>query len=168
MVTIPVAATASGSWPNTSQPSKTAVRSCAYMKGLSIEVEPAPLAVITAILPDGTVQKGRPDHCIGCHAPHFNTWLGICVVGNFDPSNHHHWKPSRPTARQLASLIALCERLMSEYHFGPDHVLRHRDTKQTWCPGRRFPYAAVIARLREYAATHPETRAPHPIAVVRD
>lgn len=117
------------------------------------------------ILPDGTVQKGRPDHCIGCHAPHFNMWLGICVVGSFDPSVHHHWKPSRPTAAQFASLIALCERLMSEYHFGPEHVIRHRDTKQTWCPGRRFPYAAVVSQLRKYAAVHPETRLLQPAAV---
>jgi N-acetylmuramoyl-L-alanine amidase len=114
------------------------------------------------ILPDGTVQKGRPDHCIGCHAPHYNNWLGICVVGSFDPSEHHHWKPSRPTAAQIASLVALCERLMSEYHFSYDHVLRHRDTKQTWCPGRRFPYQAVIAQLRNYADLHGETRPPQP------
>ncbi len=117
------------------------------------------------ILPDGTVQKGRPDHCIGCHAPHYNTWLGICVVGSFDPSVHHHWKPSRPTAAQLTSLIALCERLMSEYHIDPNHVLRHRDTKSTWCPGRRFPYFDVLKRLRAYADLHPETHAPHTAVV---
>jgi N-acetyl-anhydromuramyl-L-alanine amidase AmpD len=119
------------------------------------------------ILPDGTVQQGRPDHCIGCHAPHFNNWLGICLVGSFDPSNPHHWKPSRPTARQLASLIVLCERLMSEYHFDAEHVLRHRDTKQTWCPGRRFPYATVQAQLRHYAAEHPETHGVHEAVVSR-
>lgn len=107
------------------------------------------------ILPDGTVQQGRPDHCIGCHAPHFNTWLGICLVGCFDPAGGHHWKPSRPTRAQLAALLSLCERLMSQYHIAPEHVLRHRDTKQTWCPGRRFPYAVVLARLRDYAAVHP-------------
>lgn len=117
------------------------------------------------ILPDGTVQQGRPDHCIGCHAPHFNNWLGICLVGSFDPSNRHHWKPSRPTARQLEALVALCEQLMSKYHFAADHVLRHRDTKQTWCPGRRFPYRAILARLQEYSDTHPETRDAHPTAI---
>ena len=111
------------------------------------------------ILPDGTVQQGRPDHCIGCHAPHYNTWLGICVVGCFDPSVHRHWKPSRPTAAQFAALISLCERLMSQYHIPPENVLRHRDTKQTWCPGRRFPYEAVMAKLKQYAVGHPETRA---------
>lgn len=96
------------------------------------------------ILPDGTIEKGRPDHCIGCHAPHYNTWLGICVIGCFDPSSHHNWKPSRPTRAQLTSLISLCERLMSQYHIPPERVLRHRDTKRTWCPGRRFPYAAIM------------------------
>lgn len=110
------------------------------------------------ILPDGTIEKGRPDHCPGCHAPHFNDWLGICVIGCFDPSVHHHWKPSRPTPAQIASVISLCERLMSEYHIPPENVRRHRDTKQTWCPGRRFPYAAIMVQLRQYAAAHPETR----------
>ncbi len=118
------------------------------------------------ILPDGTVQQGRPDHCIGCHAPHFNTWLGICLVGSFDPSNHHNWKPSRPTARQLAALIGLCERLMSEYHISPDRVLRHRDTKRTWCPGRRFPYTAVLTQLRQYSDLNPDTHAPQLISGV--
>jgi N-acetylmuramoyl-L-alanine amidase len=112
------------------------------------------------ILPNGTVQKGRPDHCIGCHAPHFNTWLGICLIGCFDPAIGHHWKPSRPTVAQIAALINLCERLMSEYHIPPERILRHLDTKKTWCPGRRFPYRTVMARLRKYAAAHPETSLP--------
>jgi len=109
------------------------------------------------ILPDGTVQKGRPDCCIGCHAPHFNTWLGICLIGCFDPAIGHHWKPSRPTVAQIAALISLCERLMSQYHIPPERILRHWDTKKTWCPGRRFPYRAIMARLRQYGAAHPET-----------
>ena len=112
------------------------------------------------ILPNGKIEQGRPDHCIGCHAPHYNTWLGICVIGCFDPSVHHHWKPSRPTSAQMASVVSLCERLMSQYHIPPERVLRHRDTKQTWCPGRRFPYAAIMAELRRYADLHAETRAP--------
>jgi hypothetical protein len=109
------------------------------------------------ILPDGTIEQGRPDHCLGCHAPHYNDWIGICVIGQFDPSGPKSWWPSRPTAAQIASIVRLCERLMSQYHIPPQNVLRHRDTKETWCPGRRFPYREIVQRLQGYAAAHPET-----------
>lgn len=114
------------------------------------------------ILPDGAIEQGRPDHCPGCHAPHYNNYIGICVVGCFDPSVHHSWQPSRPTPKEVSSVVSLCERLMSQYHIPPERVLRHRDTKQTWCPGRRFPYDKIMRQLKDYAAQHPETR---PIAV---
>jgi N-acetyl-anhydromuramyl-L-alanine amidase AmpD len=110
------------------------------------------------ILPDGKIEKGRPDHCPGCHAPHFNHWLGICLVGCFDPSMPHRWKPARPTRAQVASLLALCERLMLQYHIPAERVIRHSDTKPTWCPGRRFPYRAIARQLRTFASLHPELR----------
>ena len=106
------------------------------------------------ILPDGTIEKGRPDHCLGCHAKKHNHWLGICLVGAFE-SIRTHWRPSRPTAPQLRSLVLLCEHLMDEYHIPSDRVMRHRDVQGgTLCPGVRFPYAAVMAQLRSYEASH--------------
>lgn len=111
------------------------------------------------ILPDGTVQQGRPDHCIGAHARTHNTWLGICLVGAFSNLSNPQWHPSRPTRAQMASLLALCHRLMSQYHIPPENVKQHRDVSLTWCPGGRFPYNAVIRDLRGYAATHPDVYA---------
>lgn len=102
------------------------------------------------ILPNGVIQKGRPDHCVGCHAKKHNDWLGICLVGAFQ-SDHTHWWPERPTAAQLRSLVALCERLMDEYHIPLDRVKRHRDVQPgKLCPGVRFPYGAVMAELGRY------------------
>ncbi len=112
------------------------------------------------ILPDGTIQKGRPDHCPGAHARTHNDWIGICVIGAFSARSNPHWRPSVPTAAQVRSIISLCERLMSEYHIPPEMVKRHRDVNLTWCPGGRFPYAQIMAELRQYAASHPET---HPV-----
>ena len=110
------------------------------------------------ILPDGTIEKGRPDHCIGCHAPTHNDWIGICVIGEFDPSGHKDWWPSKPTKEQIVSVVTLCKELMSRYHIPPENVWRHWDVKKTWCPGRRFPYKEIQQQLHVYAAAHPETR----------
>ena len=108
------------------------------------------------ILANGVVQAARPENCLGAHARTHNDWLGICLVGGF--STNRHWQPERPTARQMRSLVALCERLMSKYHIPPVYVKRHRDINNTWCPGDRFPYRRLMAELKRYAAVHPETR----------
>jgi hypothetical protein len=108
------------------------------------------------ILPDGTIENGRPDTCLGMHARTYNDWIGICLIGAFQ--TNRHWWPRRPTAAQLKSLLALCERLMSKYHIPPELVKRHRDINDTHCPGDRFPYGFVLGRLKLYASTHPETR----------
>jgi N-acetyl-anhydromuramyl-L-alanine amidase AmpD len=108
------------------------------------------------ILPDGTIEKGRPDTCLGTHARTYNDWIGICVIGAFQ--TNRHWWPRKPTAAQVKSVITLCERLMSKYHIPPELVKRHRDINNTYCPGDRFPYFKILAVLKKYATTHPETR----------
>jgi N-acetyl-anhydromuramyl-L-alanine amidase AmpD len=97
------------------------------------------------ILPDGTIEKGRPDHCIGTHARKHNDWLGICVIGAF--SKHRRWQPSTPTEEQVESVIALCRELMQKYHIPLERVKRHQDVNYTDCPGARFPYDRIIAAL---------------------
>ena len=109
------------------------------------------------ILPDGTVETGRPEGCIGSHARSHNDWIGICLIGGFQTNNH--WFPETPTKAQMKALVALCEHLMSKYHIPPDLVKRHRDINDTWCPGDRFPYNKLLAQLQTYAAAHPETKA---------
>src|SRR5580700_8157632 len=94
------------------------------------------------ILPDGTVEPGRPERCPGAHCPKYNNWLGICLIGDFH--NKRRWWPSTPTAAQKRSLVTLCESLMSKYHIPPENVRRHRDVRETWCPGNRFPYHEII------------------------
>ena len=112
------------------------------------------------VLPNGTVETGRPIYCPGCHTVHHNDWIGICVVGAFSTISNPRWWPSRPTTKQMASVTALCEKLMSEYHIPPEKVKRHRDLRSTWCPGSRFPYFPLVRTLQTYAAAHPETHAP--------
>jgi N-acetyl-anhydromuramyl-L-alanine amidase AmpD len=107
------------------------------------------------ILPDGTIETGRPEHCQGAHCPKYNNWLGICLIGDFHDKTR--WWPSKPTAAEKDSLVSLCESLMSRYHIRPENVRRHRDVRETWCPGNRFPYGEILAQLKEYSAQHPET-----------
>lgn len=130
----------------------------ARLKGDSIQFEGKTyhIAYHYVILPDGTVQPGRPEHCRGAHCPKYNFWLGICLIGDFH--NHLHRWPSTPTAEQKQALVDLCERLMSKYHIPPENVRRHGDVRDTYCPGRRFPFAEIQQQLRAYAAVHPETR----------
>lgn len=119
------------------------------------------------ILADGTIQPGRPEHCQGAHCPKHNNWIGICLVGAFSAEDPPRWRPRAPTRPQMASLMMLCEKLMSKYHIPPENVKRHRDLRMTWCPGGRFPYDKIITDLRVYADAHPEVRTgPHPITAM--
>jgi hypothetical protein len=139
----------------------------AQQRGFSISFEGKTyhISYHYVILPDGTIETGRPEHCQGAHCPKYNNWLGICLIGDFHQKNH--WWPSTPTDEQKSSLVTLCESLMSKYHIPPENVRRHRDVRETWCPGNRFPYHEIIHELREYAAIHPETRTgAHPFGMV--
>ena len=103
------------------------------------------------ILPDGTVDAGRPEWMRGAHCRGHNDHLGICLVGNFSSSANPtgRTQPARPTAEQLNALHNLLLDLMSKYHFGPEAIRRHRDLAQTACPGDRFPFDAVVQRLEQ-------------------
>ena len=91
---------------------------------------------------DGQIEVGSrwPKQKWGAHAKtpdnRYNEHgIGICLVGNFDIT--------RPTPRQMASLERLVSYLMKTYHVPADHILGHRDTKSTDCPGRNMSVAAV-------------------------
>lgn len=93
------------------------------------------------ILPDGTVEAGRPEWLPGAHAVGANDHLGICLVGNFSSGANPEGaeQPARPTKAQMAALTELVKRLMRKYRFGADHIYGHRDFAATDCPGDRFP-----------------------------
>lgn len=97
------------------------------------------------ILPDGTVETGRPEWLPGAHAEGHNNQLGICLIGNFsssaNPTGAHG--NTEPTPAQRAALQKLLRRLARKYGFGPQHLHRHRDYAPTACPGDRFPFDQV-------------------------
>jgi LysM repeat protein len=69
--------------------------------------------------------------------------LGICLVGDFSKS--------RPTARQLDSLEALCRALMRKTRVTRENVTTHRliHPKHTQCPGQYFPTQTFSKRLAQ-------------------
>ncbi|HOJ22439.1 MAG TPA: peptidoglycan recognition family protein [Armatimonadota bacterium] len=104
------------------------------------------------VLPDGTVQAGRPEECVGAHARHVNEHsLGICLVGNFHSAENPSGAqgPVRPTPAQMDALIELCARLCRTYRIPVERVCRHRDVGETACPGDRFPFETFQSHLRE-------------------
>ena len=100
------------------------------------------------ILPDGTVEEGRPLGCLGMHTRSWfhNRWVGVCLVGYFDKK----WldpKYHAPTGQQMDSLVKLTVEIAGKYGFGPDKVLPHRAIDATQCPGRNFPFDNYMARV---------------------
>lgn len=101
------------------------------------------------ILPDGTVEQGRPEWMQGAHTRGYNDYLGICLVGNFDPDSNPGCaqQPCRPTEAQLDALVKLLRDLVMKYHLRVSDIHRHSDLGCTVCPGERFPMEEVIRRV---------------------
>lgn len=102
------------------------------------------------ILPDGTVEKGRPDGCRGAHTAGYNNYIGVCLVGNFSSgtgaSDASHVED--PTEAQLKALVELCRRVQNEYRIPARNVITHRQVNAgTECPGDRFPFERVAETL---------------------
>lgn len=92
------------------------------------------------ILPDGTVQGGRPAGCRGAHALGYSDHLGICLAGDFDLA--------APTREQLGALEGLLRRLMKQYTLAPETIRLHHDaTVLGQCPGYRFSLDQVLREV---------------------
>ena len=102
------------------------------------------------ILPDGTLERGRPDWMKGAHTYGYNDYLGICLVGNFDSAANPGGaqQPARPTEAQMAALTSLLRDLMTKYRLRPEDIHGHGELGATACPGDRFP----MERLRRELA----------------
>jgi len=97
-------------------------------------------------MPDGEVSATFrwKDQCEGAHAGdlQFNTrGIGICLVGNFENEP--------PTVAQLKSLRTLMISLRKECQIDAQGIVRHTDIKATACPGKQFPWEAVLSSTME-------------------
>src|SRR5215216_2195990 len=99
------------------------------------------------ILPDGTIQQGRPEHCRGAHAAGYNSSIGICLIGNFSTKDNPGGERglSEPTEAQMQALTALVMRLRQSHGIPLDRVRQHRDVDpDTECPGDRFSLQRLL------------------------
>lgn len=78
--------------------------------------------------PDGKVYEGRPLGTLGAHAPPNRTWVGICLVGDFQTKD-------TPTGEATGALSALMAQLKAQQGVSLDRVPGHRDVGSTSCPG---------------------------------
>jgi N-acetylmuramoyl-L-alanine amidase len=101
------------------------------------------------ILPDGTVQRGRPEWMPGAHTSGHNRYLGVCLVGNFSSKANPNggMEPDRPTIAQLDALDKLLRELMGRHKFSADKVYGHSEFGATECPGDRFDIDQARRRL---------------------
>jgi hypothetical protein len=103
------------------------------------------------ILPDGRVQHGRPDHCIGAHTRGYNKYLGICLVGDFSSSDNPNGERglTEPTKEQMQALTELVTSLQNQYEITQNRILLHRELdRATECPGDRFRFSELRERFK--------------------
>lgn len=122
------------------------------------------------ILPDGTVQAGRPLNAPGSGTRNLDDnqrSIGVVLVGDFSSvTNHGQDVPGRPTAAQLRALTGLALWAFATFHFGPAQVHGHREESTSDCPGDRFDLNALRTRLAAAQSSGERGVAP-PIVLVR-
>lgn len=85
---------------------------------------------------DGTVWRLRPEWAVGAHAQGANSdSLGVCFEGRYQTEE-------MPQA-QIDAGRELVARLKAGY--GISKVQRHKDVGSTDCPGKNFPFEAIVA-----------------------
>ncbi len=103
------------------------------------------------ILPDGTVQSGRPEWMPGAHTTSYNHYLGICLIGDF---SDHGAQTAHPTDTQLDALVNLTIKQMHRHNIPLSRLFRHCDLAATECPGAGVPWKHILKRVqaRQYGS----------------
>ena len=84
---------------------------------------------------DGSVYRGRPENWVGAHTVgHNSTKLGICAEGNFETETM--------SEAQKNAIIELLAYLFGKY--GNLKVYKHKDLNSTACPGKNYPFDAIV------------------------
>ena len=92
----------------------------------------------------GSVFKGRPVEMIGAHIEgHNGHTVGVCAEGDYA-------KDEMPQAQRQA-IVALTKHLLTLY-LGAE-VKRHCDLNATLCPGKYYPFDAILAEVRDDGPT---------------
>lgn len=102
------------------------------------------------ILPDGTLIKGRPENVQGAHAIGHNSYIGVCLIGDFSEKDNPKGEkgPQAPTNDQLKSLIDLTRKLREHYQIPITNIVSHKSVEsKTECPGEKFPMIEYLMAI---------------------
>lgn len=83
---------------------------------------------------NGSIFRGRPENWMGGHATGYNDHIGVCAEGNFE-------NETMPAAQQ-AAVVEVLRFLLGKY--GDLSIRGHRDVAVTACPGRNYPFEAIV------------------------
>lgn len=90
---------------------------------------------------DGTVHELRPTLTVGAHCPTRNKdGIGVSWEGNF-------MEEREMSSAQFKAGVELYRYLMKEYNIPIERVGRHCDYRATNCPGKYFPWKALMSEL---------------------
>lgn len=104
------------------------------------------------ILPDGTLQQGRPETCQGAHTSGHNDKIGICLIGEFTAQSqtNNPFEPHTPTPEQLATLTKLSEEILAKYDLNKSDIFTHHQfNPATDCPGENFLFEEFLRKLND-------------------
>lgn len=79
--------------------------------------------------PEGVIYQGRPETVIGAHSTPNTNYIGICIIGDYDPGQD----PLTPAS--YAALLDLMTWLTAEYGISTQEFYGHRDFSTKSCPG---------------------------------
>lgn len=98
---------------------------------------------------DGSVHRLRPTLAVGAHCPKKNKdGIGVSWEGN--------WHVEKEMSKvQFEAGVELYRYLMKEYNIPIDRIGKHGDFRATNCPGKYFPWANLLQRLKGQKAEEP-------------
>ncbi len=107
--------------------------------------------------PEGVIYQGRPETVVGAHSTPNTNYIGICIIGDYDPGQD----PLTPES--YAALLDLMTWLTSEYGIATQEFYGHRDFSTKSCPGdsvhhRIDEIKAEVKRRLEQAQQPPAPR----------
>ncbi len=105
------------------------------------------------ILPDGTLQQGRPEKSKGAHTKGYNDYIGICLIGDFSLTDNKNGDkgPQQPTQEQMKTLIKITNNLQSKYNMPPENIRTHKELDlETECPGEKFPTDDFFDQIKKF------------------
>jgi N-acetyl-anhydromuramyl-L-alanine amidase AmpD len=94
---------------------------------------------------NGDIYIGRPEWAVGAHAfqdaahEANSNGIAICLIGNFEYQ--------KPSEAQIIKLITLIRNIWERYPDLP--VIGHKDLMATACPGPKFPWPDLYAKLQK-------------------